>query len=348
MEENELHLEQEIFDLPDESHVEQIIEGIADTLASVSGTESLTNAQVYLSSVLVANGHIRRNQAGVEGFFSAIGEGAKKAIDYLKKLAQSIWDFFFKRDAPKLAKAAKDEVKKVEDTIKKIESGGGTPEETTLMLKDMRATVLQLTHEPDTNKAALEQILKEMDEALKKGQTEQKAALRIGVDKLPALNSKARKKIQKKFDALIGDFKRMKTAIDKMVALGSGADAHPLAKSVGDIMKGTLADVEKSIAEGEKNRDMKDLHSVKNYVSQTKHEIDSAEKQYQQLSGLEGTVNSLISELSGKEAPDEKIKAQLKVLQDVLPSIASLVNAAKQMLMNSKLLVGSAADLFGV
>lgn len=73
----------ELESVPEPDHVEQIMDGFIDT---VSGNEGFTKAQHYLEAVLFSNGIISHRQVGgTEGVLSSIGDGAKAAVEYIKK-----------------------------------------------------------------------------------------------------------------------------------------------------------------------------------------------------------------------------------------------------------------------
>lgn len=92
----------EDFGLAEPEHLETMFDALIDT---VSGNESLslTVAQSYAMSVLGSSGMATRADmvTGVEGFFSAIGTGASKVWEYIKKMFQGIWNWFFgKKEKP--------------------------------------------------------------------------------------------------------------------------------------------------------------------------------------------------------------------------------------------------------
>lgn len=80
--------------VPEPEHLEFAFQALEDT---VSGSESLTSAQLYMQSVLLASGKATRAQVvtGVEGFFSKIGDGLKAIWEYIQKMFKSIWNWFF-------------------------------------------------------------------------------------------------------------------------------------------------------------------------------------------------------------------------------------------------------------
>lgn len=89
-------IDSDITDLHDSEHIDEVFDALADTLGDVAGTEGLSRAQTYMWGVLSAGGDISYKQrvAGTEGFFSSIGDAATKVWEYIKKMFNSILNFF--------------------------------------------------------------------------------------------------------------------------------------------------------------------------------------------------------------------------------------------------------------
>lgn len=340
--EEELEMEAPI---PEPEHIEAILDGVNDSIGQVAGTESLTNAQLYLGSVLATNGYIRRNQVGQEGFMSKVGDGFKAAVAYIKKVFTNIWDFFFKRDAPKLTAEAKEELKTAEEIVKTIESGGSDEKETTLALNNMRKVALALSHEPDANKAALDQILKEADEALKGDQAKKKAAvLSIGRE-LPKLNKRSSAAIKKRIDDVIRTMTNFEKSMETVIEKGNASSASPEEKKLGSDLKGAkgeLVDVLAKFKKASSDSTVANLKDCYTHVSQT---IGSTEAAYKQLEGGRSVIQAEISKLeSGK---DDEAKAGVTALKSLLASVSSLVNVSKELLSSSKGLLKAGNKSFG-
>lgn len=323
--------------IPEPAHIETILEGMGDSIGQVAGTESLTNAQIYLGSVLAANGYIRRNQVGQEGFMSKVGDGFKAAITYIKKMFTNIWDFFFKRDQPKLVADAKAEVKASEEILKVVESGGSSEQETTLALTNMRKVVLALSHEPDTNKAALDQILKEADEAMKGDQGKKKAAvLSIGRE-LPKLNKRSQTAIKKRIEKIIQVLKSTDKVIGIIIDKGEGSTALDVDKQMAAAMKEARHEITDGIARYEKAKDTMSIADLKDsytYVSQT---IDTTVKNHKGLEDLRNTIQADIKSIeSGDDAEAKKGVAEMKSL---LSSVSAMVQCGKEVIEAGKALL---------
>lgn len=345
---DELMSEEELamdVDIPSPEHIETILEGMGDSIGQVAGTEGLTNSQIYLGSVLVANGYIRRNQVGQEGFMSTVGDGFKAAIAYIKKMFTNIWEFFFKRDAPKLVTEAKEELKTAEEVVKVVESGGSNEKETTLALNNMRKVALALSHEPDTNKAALEQILKEADEALKGDQAKKKAAvLSIGRE-LPKLNKRSTVAMKKRVDDMIRVLTATDKAIDNIIVIGNGVNASQIDKGFADNLKSNRGELTSILSKFQKASGDATPANLKDCYTYTAQSIEAAAEAHKKLDSTKSMLQSEITKLeSGDEATAKSGVAQLKKL---LTMVASLVQCSKELMASSKQLLKTGNKAFG-
>lgn len=146
----EMEYVDELDSVPEPEHVEQIMDGFIDT---VSGAEGFTQAQHYLEGVLFSNGIIRQHQVGgTEGVLSSVADGAKAAIEYIKKMFRAIWDFFFKSEKKELEKKvdkALDDAKKELDAMEKVKV---TPENADAALKKADAAINKLKDSPEKTK----------------------------------------------------------------------------------------------------------------------------------------------------------------------------------------------------
>ena len=339
--EDELAMEAPI---PEPEHIETVLEGMADSL-NVAGTESLTNAQIYLGSVLATNGYIRRNQVGQEGFMSKVGDGFKAAIAYIKKIFTNIWDFFFKRDAPKLADEVKDEIKKAEEVIKVVESGGSNEKETTEALTNMRKVVLALTHEPDVNKAALDQILKEADEAMKGDQAKKKAAVLMIGRELPKLNKRSTTAIKKRIDDIV----RILTVTDKTVGIiiekGEGSGASAADKGLAAAMKSSRGELTSVLEKFKKASGDATPANLKDCYTHVRQTLDETQRAYKGLEGEKANIKSQIAKLESDQS--DHAQTAVKELKSLLSSIAALVQTSKELLASSKQLLKTGNKAFG-
>lgn len=331
-------------DIPEPEHIETIMDGIGDSISQVAGTESLTNAQIYLGSVLAANGYIRRNQVGQEGFMSKVGDGFKAAIAYIKKVFTNIWDFFFKRDAPKLVTEAKEELKTAEEVVKVVESGGSNEKETTLALTNMRKVAMALSHEPDTNKAALDQILKEADEAMKGDQAKKKAAvLSIGRE-LPKLNKRSANAMKKRVDDMI----RILTSTGKVLGIiiekgEKGGSA--IEKAYSAKLKSQLGEFDSILGKFQKASTEPTPSNLKDCYTYTSQSVAAAESAHKEVEATKSILKTEITKLESGE--DSVVKSSVQELKSLLSSVSALVQCSKEMLGSAKSLLKAGNKSFG-
>ena len=153
--------------VPDLPEVEIPFDALNDTLVQeVTGVESLTDAQHYMEGLLVAHGvHRASSVTGNESFFSKVGSGARAVYDWIKKMIKSLWDFFFKRDAPKASEEAKSEIKAAVAAADGAAEGGTTPAQTEKILDKQVSELEKLKADPHANKAVLDQLWKEAHDA---------------------------------------------------------------------------------------------------------------------------------------------------------------------------------------
>lgn len=336
------------YDVPDVPHVNIVFDGINDTLANVEGTESLTQAQVYLQGVLSASGIVSNRVAGNEGFFTSVGSGLKSALDYVKKMFKSLWDFFFKRDAAALAEAAKKELGESKDALVAITSGGATEAEATSILSKQISTLKALGHEPDANKSALDQILKEADEAHKGSYAEKKAAILMLSRELPKLNKKAKKELGGKIDRMIAVLKTFTTTIDDAVKDGSTVGAEM--KTALGALKKERDEYDQFMKDLEAARDLSDIGKAKDLLTKLLSGIDSVDAANKQFKGLESSLGAQIKQvesLIGEDKDKEELGKRLGDLRGIMTLVSKMSQCFKAMLSTMSSLQKSVNALFG-
>lgn len=337
------------YDVPDLPHVEIIFDALDDTLANVEGTESLTQAQDYLAGVLNASGIANARVTGNEGFFSQIGSGAKSAYEYIKKMFKSLWDFFFKRDAPKLAEEAKKTTTEAIEATKALETGGATEEEATKILSKQIATLKALGHDsPDINKSALDQILKEADEAHKGTFAEKKKAILMLTHEIPKLNKKAKKELSGKVDQLIAVLKSVKSTVEE--AKSEDAEASPFVKSLVEGIKAGGGDAS-LLSQLEGIRDLSDVNKAKSVLDEMLKEIGLADEMNKMLKDHQSQVGSEITKLesaiTGDAAQSEETKKGLASLRGLMVLVTKLSQLFKQLLSRMTSTQKSMLSIFG-
>lgn len=165
--------------VPEPEHVNLVMDGLMDSLG---GNESLnlTNAQRYLQGVLYASGAVRtmNDVAGNEGFLSSIGDGIKKAWEYVKKMFNSIWDVFFKSDEKKMEAKLDEALKEAEKSLDNMEKASITATNVDAVQKKVEGHVASLPDSPE--KKALETKVEHA-----KAETSQPAQIKELKDMLP-------------------------------------------------------------------------------------------------------------------------------------------------------------------
>lgn len=150
-------------------HVALVLEGFIDTvkqeISGVTGVESLTAAQHYLEGALRGSGSVSYTSVtGNEGFLSSIKAGALKAWEYIKKMFQSIWNFFFGKANKEEEKKVSDQIAKAEDQLKAAESPKVTPANVEQVVKVTGNQIKKLPAGSDKTKAesALDSIIADL------------------------------------------------------------------------------------------------------------------------------------------------------------------------------------------
>jgi len=156
---------EELESVPEPEHVEQVMDGLLDT---VSGTEGFTKAQYYLEGVLYSNGMIRhRDVGGTEGILSKVGDGVKAAIEYVKKMFRSIWDFFFKSEKKQIEENLGKELTTAFNSLEKTKNPIVTPANVNAALDKVEVKVNKLKDGPEKTK--LKEKVKEAKESKDEG-----------------------------------------------------------------------------------------------------------------------------------------------------------------------------------
>lgn len=136
--------------VPEPEHVNLVMDGLMDSLGGNEGL-NLTNAQRYLQGALFASGVVRNmnDVVGNEGFLSSIGDGVKKAWEYIKKMFNSIWDVFFKSDQKKMEEKVDEALKEAEKSLDELEKASITPANVEAIQKKVESHVASLPDSPE-------------------------------------------------------------------------------------------------------------------------------------------------------------------------------------------------------
>jgi len=342
------------YDVPDVPHVEIIFDALNDTLANVEGTESLTQAQTYMQGVLSASGQVSARVAGNEGFFSSIGTGLNEAFEYVKKMFKSLWDFFFKRDAPKLAADTKKAITDGKAELAVFENGGSSEAEADKTLAKQISTLKALGHEADANKSALDQILKEADEAHKGSFADKKKAILMIAHELPKLNKKAKKKLSEKVDQLINVMKVLKSTVDETdEGAADSTTVSPLIKDMISALKSSNGD-QSLLTKLEGVRDLSNVSQAKTVLDEMLKGIDHADKINSALKGHQSQIGAAIKAVEGaiasrKEAGkgSDNLNAELGALRGLMVLASKLSQCFKQLLSRMTSVQKAMGEVFG-
>lgn len=130
------------YGLPDDDHISVMFRAVNDTVdqeaEGVTGVENFTLAQHYAIGVL--SNYTPGRIDGVESIFSSIGDGLKKAWEYIVNMVKRIWGFFFSKDGEKKAKEVEEKVEKETKVVEAAVSGKLTEPEYDKILDKMGKT----------------------------------------------------------------------------------------------------------------------------------------------------------------------------------------------------------------
>lgn len=318
--------------LPDGPHVEIAFDALNDTIENVTGNESLTQAQMYMEPILAANGlisHADRVQ-GMEGFFSKIGEGASKTWEYIKKMFKSIWEFFFKKEAPALAKATKKTVEdaKVAMDIKNIDTAKAS----------MSKALVYVAEGTE---------LGELRDYLKDANT--KSAVEAVGAKIARKNERARKSLSLKVGNLIETCKAAIALTEQSKTAAAKHEEKELTLFISRMSSN--ADGAKHLqAELEKIRDLEDFNLAHAFLNQMTGYVVLVEKEIASMSAQEAQVKSAIDNIeknlqTEKSEGGEKRMAALRVL---MATAAKCSNILKRTLEEVQAINKAMPRVFGL
>lgn len=301
----------ELESVPEPDHVEQIMDGFIDT---VSGNEGFTKAQHYLEAVLFSNGIISHRQVGgTEGVLSSIGDGAKAAVEYIKKMFRAIWDFFFKKEKKELSTKVDKTLDTTEKNLKAVEKGGVTTENADSALKKADSAVNKLPDGPEKTK--LKEKVKEAQESKDDKQkvqfgnvivTEIFEAWRISEHILGAFDGK--------FKASI---KKLEDMRDKQKASGGRED---LSAEIQTVLNGLIGLPEVA---GKIN----DIASAHAYISKARRCKEAMMNNLTTIENQESRYKSLIAEVES-----EKGKNAAASLKESLVTVTAIIAQVKDVI----------------
>ena len=306
--------EDELDSVPEPDHVAQVMDGFIDT---VSGSESFTKAQHYLEAVLFSNGIIRhRDVGGTEGILGKVADGAKAAIEYIKKIFRSIWDFFFKREK----KSMEDKVDKAIEEAKKdldaIDKSKVTPENVDSAIKKAATEVDKLKDGPEKTK---------LKEKVKEAQESKDTSFKIKIAtvipgevfqawRIPGIITATYE------EQFAGALKKVEELLKKQK---DGGDPHQIA---GDMQKIVTA-AQAMPKNGEK---VNDIAGAEAYLNAAKKCSDDMCAGLENISRKEAEFKRVIEDLE-KSMDKDKAKASTVGMKESLTGITGVIHEVKVM-----------------
>lgn len=304
--------EEENYGMVDGPHIEIAFDALEDTLdQQVTGTESLTQAQMYMHGVLSASGQLTRAEVnGSEGFFSNVGAGLKKTWEYIVKMFKNIWGFFFKKKGPELAKSTK---RSIDDA------------KAALDIKDIPAAKASMSK-------ALVYVgegkeVGELREYLKEANT--KADLTAAASKIARVNERARKSLSLKIGHLIETCKGAVSLTEHAKAEAAKHDQKDLTAFV-SAMSANAEGSKHLQAELEKIRDLEDFNRAHAFLNLLTGYVTVVEKEITTVGNEEAHVRTSIDAIEkamGSEKNEEGTKqvAGLRALMALAAKSSSLL-----------------------
>lgn len=322
--------ENEEFVAPETSHVELVFQALGDTVNNIAGAEGLTTAQLYLHGVLNASGGLSYTEsiAGQEGFFANVKEGARKAIEYIKKMFKSIWGFFFKKQGPEEAKDVKKDItdKKADlESVEKVKAGlhraAGS---------DSKELVEHISKA--TSISELNTLSKDVAKA----------------------NSKAQQGLVIKINQLVESLEgEIKLAEEVETEAKKSGEASYTAWASG--VKGGVSGTQSLVNSLKGIRDLADIKAAEGVLNDLKSHTEVIDRALAAASGTESRVQGMIdtlSKLDGNESASDEQKKQgdenLKALQLFMKSAARYSGLLKRTLSHMKSVTTATGKVFGV
>jgi len=305
----------ELDSVPEPDHVEEVMNGFIDT---VTGTEGFTKAQHYLEAVLFSNGIItHRDIGGTEGILSKIGDGAKAALEYIKKMFRAIWDFFFKKEKKELEQKvdkALDDAGKAVDTAEKTKVA---PANADAALKKIDAALNKLKEGPEKTK-----LKEKVTEAQESKDNNHKAKV---ADFMPSEIFEAHRLNETILGAFDGKFKasikKLEEMRDKQKAGGGRGD---LSDEIQIVLNGLggLPEVAGKIT---------DFNSANAYITKAKRCKEAMLNNLTTIENEETRYKTMIAEVESGKGKEELGKSTA-ALKDALVVITGIINQVKDVI----------------
>lgn len=294
--------------LPAPDHIETIFQGVIDT---VTGNEGFTYSQVYLHAAMGADGSLS-TRTGVEGFFSALGNGLAKVWEYIKKMFSWIFGGTFKKEADEKVKEVKKDIKTTGQKLDKAKSTKVTEEQVDgLISKSITAT----SHLPDSPvKTKLTAQLKAVhEEKDKKKRVIDFSGLAEEVFDAEVLNNHKLVTFDKKVSVSVEKLKKMQKEIE------GEKDSLMVPETILKDFLSALEALPSSDA-------VKDYSSAKQYISKLEHTLDTTDHILTNIESSKGGYSSRLQKVESEMNHADADKADLtKQIEKLKKAIARLV-----------------------
>lgn len=324
--------------VPEISHVELVMDGMTDTLdqveRGVAGVESLTGAQEYLQASMNAAGMLSMRQvAGNEGFMSSVGNGIKKAYEYVVKMFKSLWDFFFKRDNKKKAEEAKEALTDAKKDFESIKVGGKTEAETDKMISALKASATS---------QELTVVSKALEEVSGKSHSEKQKVLTDAMKKFAVASAKSKKVLTWKIDRLKAAIKGVQEAVESM----DGGEFSSQVTNAGNDAKKVMADLDAI-------REVHDPDQAIAVLSKLLADVDKIKAMNDHFAQEESEVKKLLAEVEkGANAASSedaaKAKKDLEELRKYLGGLQKVARFSVEYYDSLKSLDKTLHQIFGI
>jgi len=338
---SDIDIPEEVGDYIEAEHVETVFDALIDTVDGNEGL-NLTQAQVYLNGVMLANGLMTSRQyAGQEGIFETIGNGIQKVWEYIKSLFRKIFGGEKKKDAQAQTKKLEDKIEKTEEKLKKAEK---PPELKTPADVDKFMGAVEKSAAKAPESQAKKDLDKDIEETRQKikdlHERGDKAAKNMGKDSVrdfmpPELKAMMEKLIEKSFEANLYNKQkqteadtRLKASVEKLKLIKEryekGDDHGDLGGTIQRYINGMtgLDPIEKVHDFNTANAWVSKVKRCKEAMGNTRMEIYSSQDALKrQIDTLEGKINHF-----DKGDSQDALKKEINELKERLADIVNVEN----------------------
>ena len=191
----------------DPEHFDTVLQGTLDTFDGMESlSKNFTKAQEYLFSCMSSADILSYKQRidGMEGVFSAIGEGLSSAWEFIKKMFKAAWGAFFGSGEDTIEAKAEKTEKKVEENSNQLKALAktGKPEKAVEGIrKKVKEKATKIQNDPkasSADKAKAKDIAKKIDEGNVKSVAQKEMDLGAMCEQLASIDKAQREGLIKK------------------------------------------------------------------------------------------------------------------------------------------------------